>query len=139
MKRLEWSERYRVNIPQFDAQHRRILALIDAFRNCVYSEGGRLVEPSLRALAWYAEQHLLREELVLRIRRYPYYRQHKAEHDAYRDKLASLTSQLGRRDLDIRIANFLTEWWHSHILISDRDYAHFFQGECATGPKSDTS
>jgi hemerythrin len=147
VKRLEWHEKYRVNISRFDAQHRRIFALLDAFSKSVHLNGGTLVESSLRELQSYAERHLLREELVLRVRGYPYYEQHKAEHDAYREKLASLMGQLGRHDLEIRIANFLTEWWHYHILTSDQDYARFFQdespadraAEAVIGPRSDTS
>jgi hypothetical protein len=65
--------------------------------------------------------------LLLRIRDYPGYAAHKAEHDAYRKKAVSLRLQYDRRDLGIRIANFLTIWWGSHILTSDQQYARFFQ------------
>jgi hemerythrin len=75
----------------------------------------------------YGERHLQREELMLRLRGYPGYAEHRAEHDAYRNKVASFQLQYDRRDLGIRIANFLTEWWRSHILISDQQYGHFFQ------------
>jgi hemerythrin len=39
-----------------------------------------------------------------------------------------LQSNLARRDLAIRVVNFLTEWWKSHIMISDQEYARFFRG-----------
>jgi hemerythrin len=128
VKVLEWSDKYRVSIPQFDAQHHRIFDLLgELAKSAQGDEGGTLVVASLEELHEYAEQHLAREELLLRIRSYPRYREHKAEHDAYREKIASFEGQLGRTDLNIRMANFLTEWWHYHILTSDRHYAQFFQ------------
>jgi hemerythrin-like metal-binding protein len=74
-----------------------------------------------------AEQHLEQEELLLRVRKYPYYAEHKAEHDAYRKKAAALQAQAGRRDFSVRLANFVAEWWRFHILVSDQRYARFFR------------
>ena len=90
-----------------------------------------LAPATLAGLVRYAEQHLQREELLLRVRGYPGYAEHKAEHDAYRQKVASFQLYSERRDLGILIANFLTDWWKSHILGSDRPYARFFQSMSA--------
>jgi hemerythrin len=66
------------------------------------------------------------EELALRVRGYPDYADHEAEHDAYRLKVAALRTKSDRRDFVVRIASFLNEWWRSHVLISDQQYARYF-------------
>jgi hemerythrin len=121
VQRFEWSDEYSVGIPQLDAQHRQIIDLLGEFKACVDgAEAGKLVAAALNKVNAYARFHLEREELLLRVRGYPEYAGHKAEHDAYRQKVATLQSQWIRRDIAIRIGNFLSEWWRYHILTSDR-------------------
>src|SRR5271157_3698813 len=120
---FEWSEESSVGIPELDAQHRHLIELLGELAMCMHSGEGGFAPAALKEVNRSAEWHLQREELVLRIRGYPGYREHKAEHDAYRKKAASLQVHSDRRDLGIGIVNFLTEWWKFHILISDQQYA----------------
>jgi hemerythrin len=132
---FDWSDEYSVGIPQLDAQHRQIIDLLSEFKACVDSaEAGKLVPAALDKVNAYARYHFEHEELLLRVRGYPEYAEHKAEHDAYRQKVATLQSQLIRRDIAIRIANFLSQWWRHHILTSDHEYARFFHLLAATRP-----
>ncbi|HEY9139684.1 MAG TPA: bacteriohemerythrin [Bryobacteraceae bacterium] len=126
---FEWREEWSVGIPELDAQHRHLIELLGELVRCTQSgEGGGFAPTALREMNRYADWHLQREELVLRIRGYPGYTEHKAEHDAYRKKAASLQVHSERRDFGFRIANFLTRWWRFHIRISDQRYARFFRG-----------
>jgi hemerythrin-like metal-binding protein len=128
MRLFEWSEECSVGIPELDAQHRHLIELLgDLMRSAYSGESGSFAPTALKNVTRYAERHLQREELLLRVRRYPSYVEHKAEHDAYREKVASLEARPNRRDIGIRIANFLTEWWRFHILTSDQQYARFFR------------
>jgi hemerythrin len=135
VQRFQWSDEYSVGIPQLDAQHRQIIDLLGGFKACIDSaEADKLVPAALNKVNAYARFHLEREELLLRVRGYPEYAEHKTEHDAYRQKVTTLQSQLIRRDIAIRIANFLSEWWRYHILTSDQQYARFFRRLAATRP-----
>jgi len=128
MQPLEWSEDYSVGIPELDVQHRQLMELASELIRVVNL--GESVKPDpviVEKMAEYAERHLRREELVLRVRGYPDYLEHKAEHDEYRRKIVALRAQSDRRDLGVRIANFLNEWWRLHILISDQEYARYFK------------
>ena len=128
MRPFEWSEDCSVGIPELDVQHRQLIELLAELRRCAHlADGAKLAPAALQGVVDYAERHLQREELVLRVRGYPGYLDHKAEHDLYRQRVASLRVPAGRRDLTIRIANFLTEWWRSHILTSDQQYARYFR------------
>ncbi|HTX37590.1 MAG TPA: bacteriohemerythrin [Bryobacteraceae bacterium] len=127
MQKFEWSARYSVGIPEIDAEHRRLVELLGEFAQFTSSGDDSLASTMLRKLQTYAERHLQREELLLRVRGYPEYAAHKAEHDAYRKKVASLQLDSARHDIGIRIANFLIHWWKFHILTADQEYARFFR------------
>ena len=127
MRVFEWSEDCSVHIPQLDAQHRQIIELLGELSRCAASaKANKLVPAALEKIHRYAQFHLQREELLLRVRGYPGYEEHKAEHDAYRERIAALKAMSDRRDIAVRITNFLTEWWNYHILTSDQQYARFF-------------
>jgi hemerythrin len=127
MQPLEWGEEFSVDIPQLDAQHRHIIELLGELRRNAHS--AELVSTAFEQIIKYADWHLQREELMLRVRGYSGYAEHKAEHDAYREKVASLRAHSNRRDFGIRIANFLSKWWRHHILSSDQQYARFYRHE----------
>jgi hemerythrin len=128
MDPFEWREEWSVGVAELDVQHRHLIELVGELVRCTYSgEGGAFAPTALKEVNRYAEWHLQREELVLRVRGYPGYAEHKAEHDVYRKKAAALQAHSGRRDLGIRIANFLNEWWRFHIVVSDQRYARFFR------------
>ena len=125
---LEWKEKYSVQIPKLDEDHRQIFTLLSELREGAYRQvGDRLVPQALQKLNQYALQHLRREELLLRIRAYPGYAEHKAEHDTYLAKVAGLQANLERRDMAVRIVNFLSEWWQGHVLNSDQRYSRCFR------------
>ncbi|MGA2148008.1 MAG: hemerythrin family protein [Bryobacteraceae bacterium] len=130
MQAFEWTEKCSVGIPELDAQHRRLVELIAELVNCIQSgETGGQAAAALKELNRYAESHLQREELVLRIRGYPRYAEHKAEHDDYRARLAYLLVYSERGDFLVRLSNFVTEWWRFHVQGTDQEYARYFRAQ----------
>src|SRR5437764_6261553 len=109
MASFEWTEACSVHIPRVDAEHRRIAALLGVLRTLSYGpETEKLVPGALDELSDYADRHLRREETLLRARGYPRLTQHLAEHDYYRTRVAALRTQLFRRDIAVRVTNFLS-------------------------------
>ena len=75
MQPLEWREESSVGIPELDAQHRHLIELLGELVRCAHSgESGGFIPTALQEVNRYAEQHLQREELVLRVCGYPGYR-----------------------------------------------------------------
>src|SRR4051794_2436240 len=110
MRAFEWTEECSVHIPLVDAEHRQIVELLRQLRTCASGDGSAsLVADAVEQLTRYADRHLRREEMLLRIRRYPRYAEHKAEHDDYRANVAALRAQLGRRRARVRVSNFVNE------------------------------
>jgi hemerythrin len=126
IQQIEWSEEASVGVPELDAQHRRMLELLGEVVRCTESGGTLDSAAPIAELFRYAERHLQQEELWLRVRHYPDYAEHKAEHDIYRKKSAALQAQAGRRDFGIRLGNLVAEWWRFHVLVSDQRYARYF-------------
>ncbi|MGA2113514.1 MAG: bacteriohemerythrin [Bryobacteraceae bacterium] len=128
MQLLEWSDKSSVGIPELDAQHRHLLELLnELLQRMQAGESEGATEAARKELMRCAESHLQREELVLRVRGYPGYAQHKAEHDGYRARFASLAAHADRGDFSVRLSNFVAEWWRFHVLTSDQQYARFFR------------
>ena len=128
MQRFEWTDELSVGIPRLDAEHRQILQLLRDLRACAYGEDTAKLLPRVAdELTRYAEGHLRREELLLGLWKYPRFEEHRAEHDHYRARVETLLNQLARRDIGVRVTNFLCAWWREHILTSDQAYARHFR------------
>jgi hemerythrin-like metal-binding protein len=129
MLQVEWREEYSVGVPELDAQHRRMIELLAGLVK--FTNSGGVVDPftALAEVNRYAEEHLQQEEMILSVRGYPEYARHKAEHDDYRKKAAALQARAHKRDFGTEITKFLVEWWKTHILNSDQQYARFFRSQ----------
>jgi hemerythrin len=133
MHSFEWTEKCSVGIPELDAQHRHLIELLGELLKGMQAPDSKGIDAAaFKELNRYAEWHLHREELVLRVRHYPGYAEHKVEHDNYRKKLAALESQSERPDFNVRITNFVSEWWRFHVMGSDQDYARYFRSQSKT-------
>jgi hemerythrin len=124
MARLEWNDRFSVSIPGLDEQHREIFHLLNDLRDLNSPESDLT---ALEKLIQYAENHLRKEELILHVRGFPGYSEHKEEHDEYRAKLADMQASPHQTNRAVRLANFLALWWRHHIMTSDQKYAAFFR------------
>jgi hemerythrin len=125
---MEWSERFSVPIPRLDQQHRQIFALLNQLRELNAPESDQAAAATLEKLVQYAGDHLRLEEIVLHVRGYPGYSEHKAEHDEYRAQIARYQASPRQNHQGVRLANFLSLWWRHHIMTSDQKYAAFFRG-----------
>ena len=129
MLQIEWRQEYSVGVPELDAQHRHMIELLAGLVK--FTNSGGVVDPftALAEVNRYAEEHLQQEEMILSVRGYPDYARHKAEHDDYRKKAAALRTRAHKRDFGTEITKFLVEWWKTHILNSDQQYARFFRSQ----------
>jgi hemerythrin len=141
-----WNQRYSVSVPQLDSQHRQILDLLQEMKqDALGGEAAERVPAALEKLNRYVVLHLRREERLLSAVRYPQSEEHRREHDSYLEKVAAIQTDLqrGRRDVAIRLTNFLGSWWTHHILTSDRQYGRYIlqrkmSGDAGAPPSSGT-
>ena len=124
-----WSERYQVNIVEFDDQHRDMFGYLRQIVEAI-AEGEKadVALYLLDALADATVYHFDREEEMMRQLDYPDYDLHAEEHlfllkelHAFRKRLAQRNEPMREGDLD-----FLLDWLEVHILGADMRYSGFF-------------
>ncbi|MBI4828133.1 MAG: hemerythrin family protein [Nitrospinae bacterium] len=124
-----WSERYLVNIAEFDDQHRDMFGYLRQIIEAIEEEEKADVALYLLdALAEATVYHFDREEEMMRNLDYPDYTLHAEEHlfllkelHEFRKRLAQRGGPLREGDLD-----FLLDWLEVHILGADMRYSGFF-------------
>lgn len=123
---IAWGSAMTVGDESIDADHRRLVALINDFEAAVAGPAEhRRVVTVLLALVEHTADHFRREEEIQYRVRYPYCESHRRTHREVLDRLTSLTqdyTRAGGRAHDEMIgavAGFLNECLAGHILQSD--------------------
>lgn len=120
-----WKDEYSVGIPELDAQHMKILDMIDDLYTATRSkENSSIIWESLTKLRDYTMTHLACEEKMLRDCGYPDLGIHVTAHDLLRRKTEELVRmlRLGTGGLSFDLLDFLKNWWTKHILGMDQKY-----------------
>jgi hemerythrin len=115
---MEWIQEFELGLPDIDAQHRDIFALVqrfDEFEEGIDRTGTRDVFVELQQVT---RAHFEYEERLLAACNYPDLAKHKAEH-------ASLLQELERYASNTlfsprQLTRVLDNWFTSHLLMDDR-------------------
>lgn len=129
----EIDPRFKIGIPEMDAQHARWIEIIERFRA---TAADRLLEPeghaaavaALNDLIDYTRRHFSSEEKMLAAHAYPKFAEHCAVHRAIERQLAGMHEDLltqKTRRLSLKLNLFATIWLFEHIMGEDADYANF--------------
>ncbi len=116
---------YSVGIARIDAQHQRLVDLInDLHAAMVGGEAKSALEKILDGLAAYAVSHFATEEQLMRKFAYPSFEQHKAEHDKLMVQVRFLQdkSRAKTTTLSLEVMTFLKRWLIGHIANVDKKY-----------------
>jgi hemerythrin len=113
MALLEWTDKMSVGIETIDADHKKLLALVNELHAVVRKkESPQAVGRVLRDLIAYTDYHFQAEEQLLRLLRFPDLERHKEVHDQLRKKVADLEARYGDcpEIASVKICVFLSEW-----------------------------
>ncbi len=133
MQFFYWNASFEIGIPLVDAQHRKLVDLINALATAI-TEGGKLpqVEALIQELTDYAAKHFADEERLLerstlsegeKMR-------HRGAHRGFVEKVQEIGKRddLLRADVSEQVLEFLITWLVSHILGSDRKISLALKG-----------
>lgn len=130
---MKWTLALSVGISKFDAEHRRMVDLVNAVHD---AESGGTTPVDLRerldALVEYTQVHFANEERAMQRHDFPALAAHKAEHEALTAQVLQLRERLGASEsatFNHELLAFLKKWIIEHIQGTDRRYTRFLTGK----------
>lgn len=132
---MEINPKYRIGIPEMDAQHARWIHLIETFRATAENhlrdpQGIAAARQALHALLEYTHSHFASEEALLAAHNYPDLDAHRASHDKLTAEINGLLGHLDNRKASIaplKLNLLCTVWLFEHIMEHDKAYASFLR------------
>jgi hemerythrin-like metal-binding protein len=124
---MPWKSSYSVGDDSIDAQHKRIVALVNSLHTSLQTPGGAdrgKVKQVLEDLVYYTIQHFDHEERLMRECGYPDLDNHRALHIRLRLRTIAMRNNLElvtERDM----LGYVKDWWNNHIMEQDRAYAPY--------------
>jgi hemerythrin-like metal-binding protein len=120
---IQWNNDLCLGHDLIDAQHKRLFELTAKLYEIALGRDDKSnLKLLLLELYKYALFHFDEEERVMRKNSFPYYDDHKHEHEKFVATLDALALK-AREDtsaLDIEILNWLSSWLVTHISIKDK-------------------
>lgn len=126
---LTWDEKYSVNVKEIDAQHKKLVEMVNGLHDAMkLGKGKDIMTQVLQDLINYAGSHFATEEKYMTKFNYPAYLQHKSEHEKFVKQVLDFQNQYnsGQVAITLEVMNFLKEWLVNHILGTDKRFGPFF-------------
>jgi hemerythrin len=122
---VEWKPFYSVGHNAIDAEHKRLLEIVDDLFLAIQSDkDGVHAKEVLERLAEYTIIHFDHEERVMQGCAYPRLEAHRALHDEMRRQVFAW-----REDpysvADHDLLRFVKTWWVQHIQHADKEYSPY--------------
>lgn len=137
---VDWNDSLSVGIQEIDDQHQFLVELLNKLHRAIHQrQGTAAAEAILMELVEYTKIHFAVEESLMRILGYPYYEEHKQQHDHLISEIHQLQDKLasGKASVTFELLHFLRVWLTKHIMDEDQQYSPFFlsRGAVATSEK----
>ena len=128
--KVQWDDSYLLNIPEIDAQHKRLLAIANELYDAATGspEDYKLkMSKVLKALTDYTVYHFTEEEKFMAKYGYPATSTHKVAHDAFVREVEIQIRRLdgGTQDDALKLYSFIVNWVLMHIARADRIWGKF--------------
>jgi hemerythrin len=126
---VEWNDRYSVDLPEIDSQHKALFALInDLWRAIIDRESKEAVGKILMRLEDYTIMHFTAEEGLMRRLSYPQFDSHRKKHETFIQQIAIAKHRhLEGQAIGLEILHFLNGWLIDHIMTLDKGYASYYE------------
>ena len=127
LKKVAWTEAYSVGSPSLDAQHKKLIdminALADGYSTLWSTTSAEKLAEILSDMFDYTSVHFQAEEALLKRIAFPDFPAHEAEHAEFVGKMALYCTQATNGVLDATgVHQYLKNWLVHHILQSDMQY-----------------
>ncbi|MGD2034404.1 MAG: bacteriohemerythrin [Bacteroidales bacterium] len=128
---MKWEPAFNLGIPEIDAQHRKIIDLInDLNKALVEDKTNQKIGKILDEMSEYAKVHFKTEERYFEESDFPLMKEHKAQHEYFINKIITLRENFDDNlSVTFRLMKFLRNWWTNHILDADREYVEIVKSK----------
>lgn len=123
MALFAWSDDLSVGNQFIDADHKKLIQLINDFHNAMeQGRGNDVIGKVLNNLIIYTKEHFQREQNEMQRIHYPKYLVHKLEHEKLIKDVLELQQNFakGTSMLSLKVSKFLRDWLVNHILQTDK-------------------
>ena len=132
MNYARWSNNLLTGNREIDQQHKAIFDQAEKlFGWAQVGKAGEQLEEIFKFLENYIENHFQLEEKLQRQLDYPYYEQHRGEHNEYRRRYQTIKGQYNQNgpslQLTMQTITFTLEWLTEHIHKCDKELASFIK------------
>ena len=125
-----WADDMAVDNGPLDADHRRLVELVNALHTATSEgRGYEVIEKVLVDLTQYAREHLQREEQMMSAMKFPHQERHQKSHAHFVERLIELRQkyEAGSLTVPAQLSTVLRDWLSLHIRRSDREIRQFLQ------------
>jgi hemerythrin len=127
---IEWDERYVINIPLIDEQHKELVRLTnELYQGCLMGDdvARSYFMKTIKSVVDYVGKHFSAEEKMLENINYPYLGAHKNQHEEFVKKVLEDVKnfQDGKKFVPNVFVRYLRDWILSHIAMEDKRYAEY--------------
>ncbi|MBF0570166.1 MAG: hemerythrin family protein [Candidatus Omnitrophica bacterium] len=130
MEIVSWSESYSVGVAEIDAQHKKLVSILNLLVSSMAQGAEKKVLSSiLTDLAEYAGYHFDTEERYMEKFNFPGLESHRMEHQWFKTKVTTLleADKNGEPVVAVELLEFLWEWLRKHILGVDQKFSACFR------------
>jgi len=132
MEEIIWQETFSVGIPEMDAQHQKLIAMI----NNLIAEQKNVTAPEtiadlLTGMMDYTREHFRAEEYLMAEYGYEEKDRHVKLHEEFIRKTLEFCSAtgIGPNILSVALLEYLQKWLIDHILKEDMQYKAFYDSK----------
>jgi hemerythrin-like metal-binding protein len=135
MPLITWNDALSVKVVEIDAQHRRLVELVNQLHEAMSQGKGREVMGQVLAgLLEYTRTHFTSEERIMIAEAYPGYQQQKAAHEALLQQVVDLRTKFleGEAVMTMEVMKFLKAWLTDHMQGMDARFGVYLNSRTTT-------
>lgn len=127
LKKITWSDRYKIGIPEIDRQHQSFFVVINKLIKYGSDDDIEYMRNTVSELRHLLVQHTKYEERLLESEGYPDLDYHKREHEIEIREFIKVIDEIlsYKSDAKSKLVDMLSHWFEHHLLVDDMAYQQF--------------
>ena len=131
MPLITWSDELSIGIPEIDAEHQKLVAILNQLDEAMKTgRGTRIMGNILTQLVDYTGVHFSSEEKQMADADYPDLHLHESQHRQLVEKVERFQQDfiINHRRITRDMMQFLKYWLTNHILVDDKAFGKYYAG-----------